>query len=88
MKAAQFKMNAEDRVNVHNLVENSYSLDDSELTELASQLEVLVGESTRMRYPDRMCYPKIPNDVYTVEMATEALEIAKKIVERVRSRLA
>ena len=81
-------MNAEDRVNVHDLVQNSYSLDDSELTVLASQLEVLVGESTRMRYPDRMCYPKIPNDVYTAEMATEALEIAKKIVERVRSRLA
>lgn len=54
---------------------------------LASQLEFLVGESTRMRYPDRKFYPQIPNDVYSAEMAKEALEIATKIVERVRDRL-
>lgn len=62
-------------------------LGDPELTELAGQLESLVGDSTRMRYPSRMCYPQIPHDVYTAQMAQEALEIAKKIIERVRGRV-
>ena len=67
---------------------NCYGLNDVELTELATQLEGLVIDSTRMRYPDRMSYPRIPNDVYSRDMAVEALGIAEKIVERVRGRLA
>lgn len=86
MKAAQYSIDA-DKSNVHNLVQNSYSLDDFELTQMASQLERLVGDSTRMRYPDRMTYPNIPNDVYKAEKAREALDIAKKVVERVRGKL-
>lgn len=86
MKAAQYSIDA-DKSNVHNLVQNSYSLDDLELTQMASQLERLVGDSTRMRYPDRMTYPNIPNDVYKAEKAREALDIAKKVVERVRGKL-
>ena len=82
----QFKVDA-DKMNVHSLVDNSHVLDDPELTQLAIQLESLVGDSTRMRYPDRMCYPQIPNDVYSAEMAMDALGMAKKIVERVKSRL-
>jgi len=35
-----------------------------------------------------MSYPRIPNDVYSRDMAVEALGIAEKIVERVRGRLA
>ena len=67
---------------------NCCGLNDVELTELARQLEDLVIDSARMRYPDRMSYPRIPNDVYSRDMAVEALGIAKKIVERVRGRLA
>ena len=86
MKAAQYMIDA-NKMNIHNLVQNCHGLDDSELVQLARQLEVLLGDSTRMRYPDRMCYPQIPNDVYSAEMATEALGIAKKVVEGVRSKL-
>ena len=67
---------------------NCCGLNDVELTELARQLEDLVIDSARMRYPDRMSYPRIPNDVYSRDMAVEALGIAEKIVERVRGRLA
>ena len=67
---------------------NCCGLNDVELAELARQLEDLVIDSARMRYPDRMSYPRIPNDVYSRDMAVEALGIAKKIVERVRGRLA
>lgn len=67
---------------------NCCDLDDPELSQLARELEDVVGDSTRMRYPDRMSYPKIPNDVYSRDMAAEALEIAEKVVERVKQRLA
>ena len=86
MKAAQYTIDA-DKTSVHNLVQNCSGLNDSELTELAWQLEVLVGDSTRMRYPDRMHFPQIPNDVYSTQMAQEALQLAKKIVERVKNRI-
>jgi len=86
LKAAQYTIDA-DKTSVHNLVQNCNGLNDSELTELAWQLEVLVGDSTRMRYPDRMHFPQIPNDVYSAQMAQQSLQLAKKIVEGVKDRI-
>ena len=63
-------------------------LDDSELLELARQLENLVVDSTRMRYPDRVCYPQIPNEEYSGETAGMAHELARKIVDKVRKKVA
>ena len=74
-------------MNVHNLVENCSDLADTKLTDLARQLENLVGDSTRMRYPDRMSYPQIPNDVYSRSMANKAQEIAARTVTHVEGRL-
>ena len=71
----------------HDLVHYCSGLDDQDLTQLGTRLECLVGGSTRMRYPDRMAYPNIPNDVYKVETAKEASEMATKIVQRVKMRL-
>ena len=83
LKAAQY---AEDafKTNVHNLMRNASQLGDSELTRLANQLEHRLVNSTRMRYPDQGSHPNIPNDVYLVEIAHEALELARSILERVR----
>ena len=86
MKAAKYTIDAE-KSNVHNLLSICYGLDDPVLLQLASQLESLVGSSTRMRYPDNLCFPKIPNEVYDTQMAEKALGLAKKIVERVKSRI-
>ena len=86
LKAAQYAIDA-DRMNVHNLVQICCDLNDCRLTQLASELENLVGSSTRMRYPDMMSFPQIPNDVYTAQMAHGALQLAKKIVEGVRNRI-
>lgn len=86
LKAAQYTVDA-DKTSVHNLVQNCNGLNDSELTEIARQLEVLVGDSTCMRYPDRMHFPQIPNDVYSAHMAQQALLLAKRIVERVKNRI-
>ena len=86
LKAARYCKHA-DKTNVHNLVENCYGLEDPELVASARELENLVGDSTRMRYPDRMSYPQIPNDVYSKDMALKAREIAEKIVDRVKRKL-
>ena len=86
LKAAQYTIDA-NKTSVHNLATNCIGLNDSELTELACQLQNLVGDSTRMRYPDRMHFPQIPNDVYSDQTAQQALQLAKKIVERVQYRI-
>ncbi len=89
MKAAQYMADANQKTNDHNLIAICSRLDDSELMESARELEYLLGSSTRMRYPDqiRSQYPKVPNDVYSAEHALEALELARKIVDRVRERI-
>ena len=74
-------------MNEHSLVQICSGLNDSELTQLASQLEDVVGDHTRMRYPDTVRFPQIPNEVYEVGMAQDALQLAKEIVERVQNRI-
>ena len=76
-----------ERTNAHNLLQICQELEDSELTQLARQLECLVVNSARMRYPDRVCFTKIPNEVYSADMAEEAFRLAKKITQRVKNRL-
>ncbi|PFX28347.1 LINE-1 retrotransposable element ORF2 protein [Stylophora pistillata] len=68
---------------VHDLVEISTYLNDSELPSLASRLQNLVGDYARMRYPGRGVSP----EVYTHQMAQSALQDAKTIVGHVKSRL-
>ena len=83
MKAAQYAVDAF-KTNVHSLVLNSLRLDDSQLTTLARQLDVRVGDSTRMRYPDQVLYPQVPNDVYSEDVARGAAELARQILDRVK----
>lgn len=84
LKAAQYADDAF-KINRHDLSQNASRLNDSELLELATQLERRLVDSTHMRYPDRMCYPQIPKDVYSDEDAREALRLAKEILQRVRN---
>ncbi|XP_020614667.1 sacsin-like [Orbicella faveolata] len=86
LKAAQYSVDAH-KTNIHNLVQNSLILHDSQLTRLSSQLENHLGDSTCMRYPDQVWSPKIPNDVYSQEMARDALELARRILDQIRSRV-
>ena len=86
MKAAQYAVDAF-KTNVHNLIQNSLMLDDSQLVTFSKQLEQLLGDSTSMRYPDRLDFPKIPKDVYTAQDAHQAMVLATEILEKVRSRV-
>lgn len=84
LKAAQYADDAF-KINRHDLSQNASRLNDSELLKLATQLERRLVDSTHMRYPDRMCYPQIPKDVYSDEDAREALRLAEEILQRVRN---
>ena len=86
MKAAQYAVDAF-KTTVHNLIQNSLMLADSRLITLSGELENLVGDSTCMRYPDRLDFPKIPNDVYKERDARQAEKVAREILENVRSRV-
>ncbi|XP_068720137.1 sacsin-like [Montipora capricornis] len=86
IKAVRYE-NGVEKVDVHNLVLNCSDLADTKLIDLARALEKLVGDSTRMRYPDRVPHPQIPNDLYSRSMANEAQEIAARIVAHVEERL-
>ncbi|EDO32855.1 predicted protein [Nematostella vectensis] len=85
LKAAQFSLDATN-VRIHDLHMIASCLDDSTLRSLAVQLEGLVGNSMRMRYPDCMVSPRIPHDVYTRQQSRDAYCLAKKILNRVRER--
>ncbi|XP_048582130.1 sacsin-like [Nematostella vectensis] len=85
LKAAQFSLDATN-VRIHDLHMIARCLDDSTLSSLAVQLEGLVGNSMRMRYPDCMVSPRIPHDVYTRQQSQEAYCLAKEILNRVRER--
>ena len=87
LKAMQYNVDANKKTKDHNLFQNCCDFDDHELTQLAGQLEGLVVNSAHMRYPDAMSYPKIPNDVYTVQKAEKALDLARDILERVKVEL-
>ena len=87
LKALQYKVDANQKTNDHNLYQNCCDFDDHGLTQLAVQLEGLVVNSAHMRYPDTMSYPKIPNDVYTAQKAEKAMDLARDILERVKVKL-
>ena len=55
------------------------------MSKLATELENRLVDSTNMRYPDRLRFPQIPKDVYSVEAAREALRLAREILQRVRN---
>jgi len=87
LKAVQYAINAHNKTFDHYLERNCIGLNDSELSRIAGNLERLVVSSVRMRYPDRVSFPDIPNDVYTAQMAKQALQLSENIVMRVKVRI-
>ncbi|XP_048257395.1 sacsin-like isoform X1 [Haliotis rufescens] len=66
------------------LTEITSGLDNSQLLDLATQLQSLVGDYSRMCYPDRLSFPSIPAAVYTESHARQACVLAESILELVK----
>ncbi|XP_067666364.1 sacsin-like isoform X2 [Haliotis asinina] len=72
-----------DAMRTHDLSSLSSGLGNPSLTRLAFQLQSVIQDFNRLRYPDRLAYPRIPADVYTRADASQACELAGSIVRLV-----
>ncbi|XP_041369841.1 sacsin-like [Gigantopelta aegis] len=84
LKAMCYNENAgcTDRIRSHDLRSIARNLMDasSQLLSAVADLEILVVDFNRMRYPDRLSFPAIPSEVYSKETAQKAYELANIIV--------
>lgn len=76
-----------DAIRTHDISSLSGYLGNPSLTSLASRLQSVIQDFNRLRYPDRLAYPRIPADVYTHADATQACELAGQIVSLVEQQL-
>ncbi|XP_015767806.1 PREDICTED: sacsin-like [Acropora digitifera] len=86
LKAAQFTIDADNSYG-HGLTELCGNLNDPELPLLASKLDILLGNYARTHYPDKVSFPRIPNEVYNKEIALDAFQLASRILEIVERRI-
>ena len=68
----------------HNLSHLAAKVSDASLLQLAHQMESQLGPHTRMRYPDVLCYPSVPADVYRDEHVILVCQVAGSALDRVR----
>lgn len=90
LKALQFQIDADQVVQTHSLSVLTRYIDDSELSMLAIRLEGVTGNYFQMRYPDAVPSGdgmRVPSEVYNAAQAEEAIDLAEKILECVRSKI-
>ncbi|XP_065674257.1 sacsin-like [Hydra vulgaris] len=85
LKSAQYLIDFKS-IKSCSLIENARGL-DTQLQNWASELECLVGSSSKLRYPDQWRYPRIPHESYNSDQADKSLEIARHIYENVQRKL-
>ncbi|KAL3881101.1 hypothetical protein ACJMK2_027563 [Sinanodonta woodiana] len=84
LKAARFAIDGNNVMQYsHDLVSIATGLSNTDLIKLARQLQDLVGDHTRMRYPDRFCMPSIPADFFTSEHSAKACDLTQEILNLV-----
>ncbi|KAK6188437.1 hypothetical protein SNE40_004610 [Patella caerulea] len=80
LKAVWYTIDGNKVTRDHNVYQVAYDLPYDNLKTLALELQNMIGNHTRMRYPDTLSYPQIPNDVYNKDHSQRGCEIAEKIV--------
>ncbi|KAK7495449.1 hypothetical protein BaRGS_00013388 [Batillaria attramentaria] len=83
LKAVMYNRDACQVSRDHELCSLASRVGDSSLSMLANRLQSIVGEHTRMRYPDVCQYPKIPAEVYDNDAALVACELTEQSLTRV-----
>ena len=81
LKAAIFALNGTHDME-HHLENIASPLRNSELKDLAVQVQGVTGPSVRMRYPDACNAPKIPHEIYTLAHAQDAIRLTTTLVEQ------
>lgn len=67
----------------HDIGSLAFLTNDSEIIGWTMEIESIVGVHTRMRYPDSLTYPKIPDDFYSDEQAGRVCGLASSVVDKV-----
>ncbi|VDI50995.1 sacsin [Mytilus galloprovincialis] len=83
IKAVQISKDDKKFKKHHSLI-TEVSMSNPTLQKAAEDLERLVGDYTRMRYPRPAYFPKTPSDLYSNSDAKEALKLAKIIIKTVK----
>ncbi|XP_052093808.1 sacsin-like [Mytilus californianus] len=83
LKAVQISKDDKKAKKHHSLI-TEVSMSNPTLQKAAKNLERLVGDYTRMRYPRPAYFPKTPSDLYSISDAIEALRLAKIIIKTVK----
>lgn len=83
LKAAQFSVDAVSSYS-HDLPTLAASTDDVRLRLHAMNLQRIVGDAGKLYNPDPIDFVNIPHDRYTQETAEAAVELAAKIIDRVK----
>lgn len=74
-------------LNSHDIVALARHVNDDDVRELASALDRRVGTHTRMRYPDVLLSPSIPADVYGDQEASDACDLATRVLNKTKTLL-
>ncbi|XP_050401998.1 sacsin [Patella vulgata] len=80
LKAVLYTIDGNKVTHEHNVYQVACGLPYDNLKTLALELQNMIGYHTRMRYPDTLSYPQIPNDVYNKDHSQRGCEITRKIV--------
>ncbi|XP_063424962.1 sacsin-like [Mytilus trossulus] len=83
LKAVQISKDDKKFKKHHSLI-TEVSMSNPTLQKAAEDLERLVGDYTRMRYPRPVYFPKTPSDLYSHSDAKEALKHAQIIIKTVK----
>ena len=74
----QVQRDAKKVTNDHHLCS---SVANSELRDLAQELENIIVNYSRLRYPRLNEFPYAPSELYTTENAVKTIELATKIID-------
>lgn len=65
----------------HNLVELASQTGDTQLKNIARRLHGMLGDTSRMRYPDSVPPPMLPRDMYSLRVAVSVHELTEEALE-------
>ena len=77
----QVQRDAKQVTNGHHLCSSVATRENSELRDLAQELENIIVNYSRLRYPRLNEFPNAPSELYTTENAVKTIELATKIID-------
>jgi len=81
LKAVQVQRDAKKVTNDHHLCSSVATRENLELRDFAQELEDIIVNYSRLRYPKLNEFPYAPSELYTTKNAVKTIELATKIID-------